>query len=199
VVFAGTARLAVPLTRDLRSFADLVEQAGPLSVPRGGTDLGAALESALEALEGRTGRHETVLLLTDGDDLEGRGRVAAARCRERGIRVHCVGFGSARGAKIPVEGEGGGSFLRDRAGREVVVKLDAESLRAIAEAAGGDYVEADDESRALPGLYEKRVLPMARRSFEAEERRERENRFQWPLLVAFLLWTFDLGFGVRRR
>ncbi|MBW2415609.1 MAG: VWA domain-containing protein [Deltaproteobacteria bacterium] len=199
VVFAGEARLAVPLTRDRESFQELIGLADPLSVERGGTDLGAALATALEALKGQTGEHEVVLLLTDGEDLEGRGLRVSNRCRERNVTVHTIGFGSALGAKIPIAGEGGEAFLRDRSGTDVVSKLDASTLRRIAEATGGGFRDAHARPHALPELYEQRILPMARKSFERDERRAKENRFQWPLLAAFLLWILDPCLGDRRR
>jgi Ca-activated chloride channel family protein len=199
VVFAGEARLAVPLTRDRESFRELVELADPLSVERGGTDLGAALVTALEALQGQSGEHEVVLLLTDGEDLEGRGRRAARTCRDKNVTVHGIGFGSALGAKIPIAGAGGEAFLRDRAGTDVVSKMDAATLRRIAEATGGDFVDAHARPNALPELYEQRILPMARKAFEREERRAKENRFQWPLLAAFSLWILILCLGDRKR
>ena len=40
---------------------------------------------------------------------------------------------------------------------------------------------------------------MARKTFEAEERRARDNRFQWPLLAAFLIWIVELCLGDRKR
>ena len=194
VVFAGEARHVVPLTRDGRSFVELAKAAGPLSVARGGSDLGGALRGALDALEGRSGEHEVILLLTDGEDHEGRALRVAQTCKERGITVHCIGFGTALGGKIP----DAGGFLRDRAGREVVSALDPATLRRIAEATGGDYVAATGP-RPLVQVYERRILPMAREAFEAEERRSKENRYQWPLLAAFLFWMVDLCLSDRRR
>jgi len=200
VVFAGQAHLAVPLTRDRDSFRELSELADPLSVERGGSDLGAALETALEALKGQTGEHEALVLLTDGEDLEARGLRAAQSCRERNVAVHCVGFGSTIGAKIPVPARGGGeTFLRDRAGVDVVSTMDATTLRRIADVTGGDFVDAHARTRPLRELYERRILPMARKAFEREERRAKENRFQWPLLAAFLLWILVSCLGDRRR
>jgi Ca-activated chloride channel family protein len=178
VVFAGEARLVVPLTRDVASFNALVDGVTPLSVSRGGTDLGAALTTALAALKDATGEHEAVLLLTDGEDHEGRGLRAAEACRARGIAVHCVGYGTARGAKIPVEG----GFLKDRAGSDVVSALDATTLRRI-----GDYTEGP-----LVDVYERSIVPLARKAFDDRRDDERENRFQWPLLAALCLWMVDL-------
>ncbi|MBU0756108.1 MAG: VWA domain-containing protein [Planctomycetes bacterium] len=199
VAFAGEARLIVPLTRDMDSLMELVDLTGPLTVERSGTDLGAALEAALDALQGQTGDHEAILLLTDGEDLEERGLEAAGHCRERNIRVHCVGFGSSRGSKIAVESDEGESFLRDSSGSEVVSAMDPASLRRIAETTGGEFLEAGTRSRPLLQLYEKRIVPMARKSFDTAGLRERKNRFQWPLMVAFLLWISAFGLTDRKR
>lgn len=199
VVFAGEARLVIPLTRDRASFVELAALAGPLSVPRGGTDLGAALDTALAALAGHDAEHVAVLLLTDGEDHAERGLRVARAAAQRGITVHCIGFGSARGAKIPVGDEGGESFLRDRAGNEVVSALKPATLRRIADATGGVYVDALEQPHALQQLYEARIEPAARAAFRARRDREKENRYQWPLLAAFLLWIAELGLGERRR
>ena len=81
----------------------------------------------------------------------------------------------------------------------MVSALDPTTLRRIAEATGGEYVDAHDRLDALIELYESRVLPMARKTFEAEERRARDNRYQWPLLAAFLIWIVELCLGDRKR
>ncbi len=187
VLFAGEARLAVPLTRDVESLADLAGIADPFSVRRGGSDIAKALEVALEALSDGG----TIILLTDGEDL------GARTINTRGVQVHCVGYGSPRGAKIPIDvGDGlGESFLRDGDGAEVVSTMNPESLRRIAQATGGDFVTSDDADE----LYANQIAPMERKVFEAEERRERTNRFQWPLLAAFLCWIVELCLGDRRQ
>ena len=184
VVFAGEARLSVPLTRDLETFAELAELVDPLSVPTGGTDLGAALERALQALEGRTGAHETVLLLTDGEDHEGRGREVARACRERGIVVHTVGFGSVMGSKVTITDERGEEFLRDRGGDEVISAMDPLTLRALADETEGTFVSADRVADPLVSVYRDAIVNMARRAFESERKEEKTNRYRWALAIA---------------
>ena len=174
VVFAGEARAAVPLTDDMASFAELLDLADPTSVGRGGTDLGAALEAALDVLQGREG---SALLVTDGEDLGGRGLAAARLLKERGVRVHCVGLGTELGSKITTES----GFLRDRTGEDVVSAMDATGLRAIAEATGGTF------GGKVPDLS------VTRRTGASDRR---ENRYQWFLAAAVLLWLLDLA---RRR
>lgn len=199
VVFAGEARVVAPLTRDGESVAVLADLADPTSVVRGGTDLGAALETALALLEAGAGSAQAVVLLTDGEDLEERGLATARRCQERGVAVHAVGLGTRLGGKIALEDGGSGAFVKDRTGAEVVTALDVASLERITQAADGAFVDAGASAQPLVDLYEQRVLPMARAAVDRAGRLEREDRFQWPLLVAVLLWLLDLALAERSR
>ena len=77
--------------------------------------------------------------------------------------------------------------------------LDVPGLRRIAEITGGTYRDAAAGPAPLVDLYRRNVLPMARRAFEKDRRREPENRYQWPLLAAFLVWILELGRSERKR
>ncbi|MGE3172233.1 MAG: VWA domain-containing protein [Planctomycetota bacterium] len=196
VAFAGDARLRVPRTTDADSFVQLLRGTDELSVARGGTDLGAALDAALAALVGRRGG-AAVVLVTDGEDHAARGLAAAQRCAAQGIAVHCVGLGSERGGKVPVPrlGGDGETFLRDAQGNEVVSALDAASLGALAAAAGGTFARADSAeaaTAALRDVYERRVLPAAAAGGAEGDELRVPARFQWLLLPAVLLWLLQV-------
>ena len=196
VVFAGEARLAVPLTRDLRSLADLADAADPASVSRGGTDLAAALAKATEALTaGRGDRRAAVCLLTDGEDLAGHGERAAAALAGRGVAVHAVGFGSALGGKIPEEG--GPRWVAAPAGGDVVTALDLAGLRRLAAAGDGEAVDAGDAGDALVSLWERRIA--TRPAADSSRGAGTVPRVQAALAAALLLWSVDLALGRRRR
>lgn len=199
VVFAGEARLLVPLTQDVDSFLALLQDADALSVRRGGTDLGAALDTALGALGRARGDHAAIVLVTDGEDHRQEGRAAAARCAARGVTVHCASFGSVLGSKIPVDTKQGEAFLRDASGAEVVTTPDPRSLRALAEATGGDQIDGGASTRSLVDLYQRRILPVARRALQATAVPEPRHRFQWFLLAAFLAWLGECAPRARRR
>ena len=62
----------------------------------------------------------------------------------------------------------------------------------LAAAGGGEFVAAASLPLSLVELYEKRILPLARKALEIRHRPERRNRYQWPLLAAFLLWILAL-------
>lgn len=134
VIFAGEARMVVPRTQDLDSLAELAALTGPWDLGRGGTDFAAALRVASDTLGGPG----TVFVLSDGEDLTGAQRVAVPP----GVRVHTLGYGSARGAKIPI----GTGFLRGPDGQEVVSALRPAALRALATATGGTFALAAETS-----------------------------------------------------
>ena len=199
IAFAGEARLLVPLTQDLELFAEMLSLAEPGSAGLGGTDLGAALEAALTAFDGAGGRSGSILLLTDGVDLEQTGARAAEVCAARGISVHCLALGSAQGSKIVISGQNGEEFLCDRTGAEVLSAADPAGLRAIASVTRGAFLEAASSPQALMRIYEDRILGQAPLDRSAAAPAQRANLFALPLLAAFLLWTLEIALGGRAR
>lgn len=210
VLFAGEARLRVPRTNDVDSLVEIARGVDPSDVSLGGTDLAAAIDAAVRSFastrEGAASEGGplagAILLVTDGEDGSGAGRAAAERARARGLRVHCVGVGSALGSKITVKGrDGRETFLRDREGNEVVTRLDATSLRSLVAAGGGVYVDAGDAEQPLVAAYERGVLPdlVERVDGTANGEQEHAARFQLPLAVAVALLAVDLALSRRRR
>ena len=194
IAFSGDARLVAPLTHDRTTLTQFVETLSPEDNMRGGTDVGGALERALELFDGRSGSHEAICLLTDGEDLEGAGLEIAERAAELGIRVYVVGMGTAVGGKIP----GSGGFVRDETGGEVLSALGEETLRAIAAATGGEYLSAEASPFPLEELYRKRISRMDSRELWAGKVRVPHDRYQWPLVLALLCMITGVGMRERR-
>ncbi len=186
IAFAGTATLRVPLTRDRAAFVQLAATTDELSVGRGGTDLGAALDAALGALVGSAG-NGAVVVLTDGEDLAAGGLAAARRCAARGVPVHCIGLGSDRGAKVPVRRAEVESYLRDDAGRDVVTVPDRAGLTAIAAATGGTFLDGALGVAAIADFERQHLRSAGMRRDAAGGELGPAERFQWPLLLALLL------------
>jgi Ca-activated chloride channel family protein len=204
VLFAGEARVRVPLTRDLAAVAALASAATPDDVARGGTDLAAALEAAGGLIARGAEAQGAVLLLTDGEDHGGRGRAAAAHLLERGIAVHVLGLGSERGARIPHQATEGSpeTYLKDRAGVEVLSRLDARGLAALAAAGGGSLVLAQGAAPVAPDLRRGALLARARAQADDAGRELPANRYQAFLALALLCFAADLALrappGLRR-
>jgi len=199
VVFAGDVHLAAPLTADLRAVAAIAQSFAAGAVGRGGSDPGAAIDAAAAALDRATARAGGIVLLGDGEDFVGNGVAAAARAREAGRVVHCIGYGAPAGSKIPTAGDGDGvaSYLRDARGEFVITRLERANLAAIANEGGGALHEP------LPGALATLVADDLARAAVAvavhDDTRNPAHRFQWPLFAALLLWMLRSALPERRR
>jgi len=200
VAFAGEARLVVPLTHDLDSFRQLMDQVDTSTVRKGGTDLAAAIRKSLQLVGEHDQTTTVIVLMTDGEDLTGAGLQAAREARSRGVVVHAVGYGSTKGSKITLDSSGTESFLKNDEGEEVVSALNSEGLRRLAEATGGEFLRTDVMALPLVQLKTKRLDPMVKRAFEKGEETVYKTRFQWALIPAMLLLLLELLFvgGSRR-
>jgi Ca-activated chloride channel family protein len=191
VAFAGRARLMIPLTHDVDSFRQLLAELDTDAVSLGGSDLAAALEKARECATGDLAT-TSVILMTDGEDLGGSGRAAAARLASEGIVIHAIGYGSARGSKITVLEQGREQFLKDESGAEVVSAMDEAGLAAIAGASGGEFLRAESMALPLRQLHEMRIRPAVQRSYDAGEELGLTPRYQWLLLPLLLLLAWEI-------
>lgn len=198
VVFAGEARLAVPLTSDLPAAAAVAGTLAPGAMGRGGTDVGAAIELALLALQRGGAANGSIVLLSDGEDFAGRGAAAAAAARAAGATVHCLMLGSDAGSKIVVAAERGEVFLQDRSGDDVVTRLDRDGLQAIA-AAGGGQCRAVADDAALLALHDGELVPRAVAAAVRAGVRPPAHRYQWFLLAALGFWMLRWCLPERRR
>ena len=195
VVFAGEARLWIPLTHDVASFEGLLDEVDTDIARVGGTDLAKALRRSLELADVDDVATTVVVLMTDGEDLEGAGQQAATELKDRDLTVFAVGYGSALGSKITVERGGKEEFLRDRDGNEVVSRMDPESLRKVAEVTGGEFVRAEAMALPLVELHEKRFVPMEKRAYDAGEESGKQARYQLVLLPLLVLLLLEIAFA----
>ena len=198
VAFSGGSREIAPLTHDRTTLKALLERVGPEDNRRGGTNLGAAIERALGLFDGRAGAHEAIVLLTDGEDLTGRARAAAAEAAERGVRIYVVGIGSSEGGKIPVNEGDGESFLLDQEGNEVVSKLAEGDLIELARSTGGEYLSCETSPTPLEDLYDARIRHLDRRIVQGGRVRVPHDRYQWPLVLALACMLTEVGLRERR-
>lgn len=195
LAFAGDVREVAPLTHDQETLKSFLDTLSPDDNLRGGTDIGAALEKALAMFDGRSGAHEAIVLVTDGEDLQGDGLEVARKASERGIRVYVLGMGTSGGGKIP---EGTAGFVRGTDQKEVVSRMDPASLGRIADAAGGDFATIEMSPIPLEELYEKRISKLEGRELEGGQERIPHDRYQWPLVVAAVCMLLEFGLRERR-
>jgi len=143
VAFAGTQAMECPLTFDAPFFQDVLKNAGPESVARGGTRIGDAIRFAMDSVldDVRRDRKQFVIL-TDGGDQQAQSESAAADTSERGIRLSVIGVGGSELTVVPTS-------MSDRTpvayhGEPVRTKLESAALRKLAGAAHGQYWDSNE-------------------------------------------------------
>ena len=195
VAFAGSAFLQAPLTLDHGAVLTAVDELDTAVIPKGGTNLDAAIAAADEAFGKAEGFSRAVVIVSDGEELSADGVAAAKQAAQQGVRIFTVGVGSPEGSEIP---DGTGEFIRDPETRKVVTsKLDESRMTEIAEATGGFYTRLDDGAAAR--IATEGIGKMAESDITANSSRRPIERYQWPLGAALALLMLQSLVGERRR
>src|SRR6185312_8222380 len=197
VAFAGDAYVVCPITLDYGAFHESLAAVDTHTIPRGGTDISSAIQEAQAALQRRPGSDKILILVTDGENLEGDALNTAKAAAQRGLKIYTVGVGTAQGELIPLPGSNG--FLKDETGNYVKSHLDEPALRAIAAATGGMYAPLGAEGQGLETIYKARLAPMLKHDLASRRQKVPIQRYQWPLTASLALLLTSLAVGTRRR
>jgi Ca-activated chloride channel family protein len=187
VAFAGYAFLECPLTTDRTSFFQYVDELDTITIPVGGTNVQLALEKALNAFKAAQGNNQAIILLTDGDELDGNSQKVIAELKKRKIPLFVVGVGDPFVASpIPLKQGGNPVFKRDKAGKLVKTRLNEPLLSKLASGTGGIYLRSTTADSGLSKLL-KRINKLMPEELEAGKRSQPIERFYYPLIVALIL------------
>ncbi len=143
VAFAGDAFIQCPLTSDYAAAKMFLRAVNPEDMPQGGTNIGAALLISRQVFDNadRGAKDRVVVLLSDGEDLDGAINEGVDALKEIGARVLAVGLGSDEGQPIPILNKDGAvvGYRKDEDGRTIITRLDRAGLTRIANATGGEF------------------------------------------------------------
>jgi len=193
IAFAGDAFLQTPLTLDHDAFQTAVRELDTDTIPRPGTDIATAIDLAVDALKSQPNNAKFMILVTDGEDLEGRVLDAARIAAQTGLKIYTVGVGTPDGDLIPERDDSGAiQYHHDAEGNIVRSKLDEATLRQIASITGGAYVPLGQRGEGLEEIYNRYVAQLPKQNFEEKRTKIPIERFEWPLALAilFLMWEF---------
>ncbi len=199
IAFAGEAFLQIPLTNDHQGFRQTLTSVDTRTIPRGGTDIAAAIREARQYLSQRD-REKLLILISDGEDLGREGIEEARLAGREGIRIFTVGVGSPEGAPILITlPNGDRDFIRDASGQPVRSALDERTLQQIAAATEGIYVPLGSGGTGLRTILEevRTLFPEMQQGIRVQQ--VPLERYQWPLAAALLLLLLEPLLGTRRR
>lgn len=185
--FAGSGYLMCPLTLDYDAFTHSLNTITTDIIPKGGTNISAVIEEAQKVLD-NDANHKILVLLTDGENLQGDAIQAAEQAQKNGMTIYTVGVGTPGGELIPLSGKNkGAGFVKDEAGKYVTSKLDEEALTAIAEATEGMYVPLGNSGEGLAQIYQQKLELIPKEELAERRHKVPLERFSWPLTAAIVL------------
>jgi Ca-activated chloride channel homolog len=195
--FAGTAYLMCPLTIDYDAFVYSLSVVNTDLIPQGGTNIAAVIDKAVEVLSNGA-NHKILIVITDGENLQGDALQAAEAAARQGLTVYTVGVGTSQGELIPLTDGGGQRFVKDAAGNFVTSRLDEATLRQIAEKTGGVSALLGPAGEGLETIYRQKLALIPKEELAERRHKVPIERFEWPLALAAGLLVFEMLVGERK-
>ena len=154
IAFAGNAFLQCPLTLDHQAFINTLNNIQVGTIKMGGTNLAAPIDEASRSFS-LDDRDRFLVLISDGEDLEGEGLKRAKEAAEQGIKIYTIGIGSKSGARIPTDpiNSPARNFLLNPEGKTVITQLDDTSLKAISAETNGKYYPLGSTGQGLVSVF----------------------------------------------
>ena len=186
VVFAGEAKVQLPITTDYRMARSFVKRISPSLVSVQGTEVGQALSLAELSFSQSSEASRVVILITDGETHDNTALDVAKRLAERGIHIYAIGIGTPEGAPVKLDGE----FIKDENDEMVVSRLNEALLQQIATTSGGAYIRATNADFGLEQIVAQ-IEKMEQGELTTLRFEEYNEQFQWILAVAAVLLVLE--------
>jgi Ca-activated chloride channel family protein len=195
VLFAGDAFVQCPLTLDYDAITMFLSSVGVDILPVPGTDMGQGIKTALNAFDFKSAIDKVIVMITDGEDNEGRGLQQTDKAMDKGVKIFVYGIGEPSGAPIPDET---GGFKKDKIGNLILSKLNEKDLRSIAEAADGRYVRSVTGDLDLDRLYFEGIkIKTEAKELESGKIKIFEERFYIFTWLAFVFLVMESLIGFK--
>ena len=188
IVFAGEAFVQLPITSDYVSAKMFLSSISPSMIATQGTDIAAAIGMASHSFTQQEGVGKAIIVITDGEDHEGKAIDAAREALEKGMNTYVLGVGSASGAPIPT---GNGDYLKDNSGQTVMTGLNEDMCRQLADAGKGAYIHVDNNSNAQEQL-DNELDKLAKKEISSTIYSDYDEQFQAVGILVLLLLIIEV-------
>jgi len=187
VAFGAEAFIVCPLTFDHDWLLRSLERV-KVGLIKDGTAIGSGILSGLNSLKDVKAKSRIIVLLTDGVNNFGQvsPMTAANAARALGVKIYTVGVVSDGHVLYPVKDEYGRETFK-----EVIIEINEDALKKIANTTGGDYFRATDMG-SLRNAYDEinRLEKVEISEKEREDYRDVFGFFVFPALALLLVEEF---------
>lgn len=200
ICFAGIAFVQCPLTLDYSAAKLFLSEIDTDIIPQPGTAISNAITTAMSSFVSKELKHKVLILITDGEDHEGKPVEVAKKAAAEGVVIYTIGIGSPQGAPIPEFDAYGNriGYKKDRDGKIITTKLDVLTLEKIAFETGGKYYISSTGESELNKIYDE-ISGMEKKELASRQFTQFEDRFQIFLFIALFLLVVETFLGERRK
>jgi len=189
ILFAGDAFLQCPFTNDLDAFMMFLDAASPKDIRMQGTDMGRMFAVAAKTFKQKRLTSKLLIVITDGEDNEGKAMATASLFNELGVSIYTVGVGKDGSSTIPLseDDDSGDIYLRDSSGHLVNTRKDSGLLKKIAGATGGAYIDITNGFSGLRFILQI-ISDQKKNNYGTKIIREPKEQYQiFAIILIFLL------------
>ena len=192
IAYAGSAFPQLPITTDYAAAKMFLQNMNTDMLSSQGTAIKEAIEMSKTYFNDDEQANRILFLISDGEDHEGNIEEIASEAARQGIRIVTIGVGTPKGGPIPIKRNGViQNYKKDNQGETVITRLEEETLKEIANAANGRYVDGRVTSQVVEEVTE--ILQnMDKKEFESQQIAEYKSQFQWFLGLGLLFLLLDV-------
>lgn len=198
IAYAGSAFPQLPITTDYSAAKMFLQAMNTDMVSSQGTAINEAIELARTYYNDQDQTNRILILISDGEDHEGDIEDMVEEAASEGIRIFTIGVGTSKGGPIPNKRNGiVQNYKKDQNGETVITRLNEETLKDIASAANGEYINGSS-TREVTAKVTEILQNMDKEEFESKQIADFKDQFQWFLGLGLFFLLLDILLLERR-
>ncbi len=198
IAFAGESFVQCPLTDDYGAAKLFLSLLDTETVPSYGTNIGAALEMAME-LFAEDDKHKVIIVASDGEDLEETSLESAERISKEGAIIYTLGIGSPEGSTIPLtDASGNVEYAKDDDGNIIFSKLDVTILTQIAKTGNGRFFPITPHQSEIFEIMQN-INAIEKKKFDSKEFIRYKEQYSYFLILALFFFLVSIFMSSSRK
>ena len=190
IPFASDAYIQMPLTDDYQLAHMFLDVMDTDMIGGGGTNLAAAIKLANDSFERSSGADRVILILSDGEEHENASLDVLKNITDSQVKIFTVGVGSVNGGLVPVYNDTGDTiidYMKDENGNPVTSRLNAQTLKQLADSRHGSYYQASLQGAETLSLL-RDLSSLKKDDYEMEQIKRYSPLYQYFLGPGVLLF-----------
>ena len=191
IPFASDAYIQMPLTDDYQIARMFLKVMDTDMISGGGTNLAAAIRLAKDSFERTSNADRVILILSDGEEHDSASEGVMKSITDEKIKIFTIGIGTEKGGLVPIYNNARDTvidYMKDESGNHVTSRLDAETMRRLAQDGGGSYYQATLQGAETSSLIND-LSSLKRDMLSVEQLRRFKPLYQYFLLPGIILVT----------